>query len=158
MSTPPTPSPSAVLAFDVEARDLRRPRAWLAFARYVVELAVVFGLGVRGLCYFTAAFVAESIRLGHEPVFDDADSVELRWAVSGPGFEHERQSRWEIRLAAVFCVAAAVVLFKTIAVFPMDGLQAAALYANCGVLVLDPAWAEVYFQITSDSGDSLNNI
>lgn len=135
-------------------------RAWmaadhrvLAGLRYAVEVTAVVGLGLRQLCYVAAAVVMEDVRRGFDadgdvdvdsvPVFDSG-GVAARWAWTGPGFEHPRQSRWEVRLAAVFCVVVGVGFYEMLAYFPLTVVERSLLWVTCGTLVVEPAWMHLY--------------
>lgn len=112
--------------------------------RFLVEIPAALGLWSRALCYFGAAVVMETARLGEEPVFDESYDVVMRQSWLGPGWEYERQTAWEVRLASAFCVIWAFVLYESIAYFDLSMIERALLWTTCGALVLDPAWARIY--------------
>lgn len=134
------------------ASDVERPI--LHSVRFLLELVVMLGLGIRGLAYVMTAGVLENVRTeGEFDGFTPEDDPVLRWSYIGPGFEHAKQSRLEIRLAGFATLVAGWVLYKTLIVFRLDTIELAFVYANFGVLFLEPAWTEVYLGYKgSDSG------
>jgi hypothetical protein len=126
--------------------------------RFVLENVLIFGLVLRHLCYFGVAFAAETWRRGEEPVFTLEHDPGVNWNYLAPGFEHYRQSRWEIRLAGFYTIAAGFLFYRMIAFFPMPGHTRALVFANFGVMFLEPAWTEIYLAIKSGSSDLESNI
>jgi len=123
-------------------------------ARFLVEIVASVGLVLRHMCYFAAAYVFESVRLGREPVFDDDYNVTVRWSWLGPGWEHNSQSRWEIWFASLCCVICGFWLYTTLALFPLTLVERSLLWVTCGALVVDPAWTHIYLTIQSQTGQS----
>lgn len=115
--------------------------------RYGVELVVGFALLVRGCAYLWVASVVAVVRTAG--AFDawTGDSGEvMHWHYLAPGFEHDQQTKWEIRYAGFACLLAGVALYHVLALLA-SGRAMLLLYANTGVLVLEPAWTELYFAI-----------
>jgi len=126
--------------------------ALLHAIRFLVEIPAAVGLVFRSLCYLGAAVVMETARLGEDPVFDDSYGVVLRYNWLGPGWEHDRQTVTEVRLASAFCVIWGFVLYETLAYFDLSMIERVFLWTTCGALVLDPAWARIYTSITDTDG------
>jgi hypothetical protein len=150
---------ASTLRSDLEAaREMNHAPAIAHSLRFVLENVVIFGLVLRHLCYFGVAVAAETWRRGTEPVFrPDEDSPGVNWNYLAPGFEHRRQSRWEIRLAGFYTLVVGFIGYQTIAPFPMPAHTRMLVIANFGVMFLDPAWTEVYLAFKSRGSDSESN-
>lgn len=118
--------------------------SFLHSLRFLVEIPTVVGHVLRALCYLLAAATMEVVRTGKDPVFDERSDVTLRLSWLGPGWEHNRQTKFEIRLAAVFCVVVGFVFYETLVYFYLNQIERALLWATCGTLVVEPAFVRLY--------------
>lgn len=134
---------AAVVREDAQAA-VEADRVVLHGLRFVVEVVAVLGHVLRALCYFMAAAVMETVRTGEDPVFDESYDVTMRLSWLGPGWEHNRQTAFEMRLAAVFCVVAGFVFYETFVYFPLTPVERGLLWATCGTLVVEPAYVRLY--------------
>lgn len=112
--------------------------------RFLLEIPTVVGHVLRVLCYLLAAAVMEAVRTGEDVVFDESYNVTMRLSWLGPGWEHHRQTKFEMRLAAVFCVVFGFVFYETLVYFYLNQIERAFLWATCGTLVVEPAYVRVY--------------
>jgi len=119
-------------------------RSVLHGVRFLVEIPTVVGHCLRVLCYLLAAAVMESIRTGEDVEFDGSYNVTMRLSWLGPAWEHDRQTKLELRLAAVFCVVFGFVFYETLVYFSLNQVERAFLWATCGTLVIEPAYVRVY--------------
>lgn len=119
--------------------------------RFLLEIPTVLGHGLRALCYLLAAIVLEAIRTGEGRVFDDEDRVKFQLSWLGPAWTHERQSKWEIRLGAVFCVVVGFVFYETLAYFALNRIERSLLWATAGTLVIEPAYVRLYLSRVGDT-------
>lgn len=119
--------------------------------RFLAEIPTVLGHGLRALCYLLAASVLECVRTGERRVFSDEDRVEFQLSWLGPAWKHDRQSKWEIRLGAVFCVVVGFVFYETLAYFALNRIERGLLWATSGTLVVEPAYVRLYLSRVGDT-------